>query len=161
MVFFEKWKGWESGVDSWRASYNEIPARSRYTQCSRRLRGGERSDIEKRMPLLGCVRAGGSRARGHGRIPSHVNEAVEMILGVIGVKGRHLRAEVVNCYYGPHFVRHVGDMLRTIRYVVEVMLERGEKLVGDFAPRDKQDKHPTKKPYLNLLNLLPCISRFT
>ncbi len=38
------------------------------------------------MPLLEGVRAKDSKAGGHGRIPSHVHKAVEMILGVIGVE---------------------------------------------------------------------------
>lgn len=59
------------------------------------------------MPLLEGVRAGSSRTRRHERIPSHVNEAVKMILGAIGVKGRHLRSEVVDCDHGPHFISHV------------------------------------------------------
>jgi hypothetical protein len=59
------------------------------------------------MPLLGCVRAGGSRIRRHGRIPSHVNEAVEMVLSVIGVKCGHLRAEIVDCYNGSHCFCHI------------------------------------------------------
>jgi hypothetical protein len=59
------------------------------------------------MPLLGCVRAGGSRTRRHGGIPSHVNEAVEMVLNVIGVKCGHFRTEIVDCYNGLHCFRHV------------------------------------------------------
>jgi hypothetical protein len=43
-------------VSSWRASYKDMPALSRYRQGSNRLRGGERSEIEKRMPLLSLVR---------------------------------------------------------------------------------------------------------
>jgi hypothetical protein len=59
------------------------------------------------MPLLGCVRAGCSKEGGHGRIPSHVNKAVEMILGAIGVEGRHLLAEVVDRDHGADFVCHI------------------------------------------------------
>lgn len=50
MIVGEKWSGLEEGPDSWRASYREIGARSRYMQCSRR--GTDKSDIENRMPLL-------------------------------------------------------------------------------------------------------------
>jgi hypothetical protein len=59
------------------------------------------------MPLLEGVRAGSSRTRKHRRIPPHVDEAVKMILGAIGVKGRHFRCEVVDCYLGSHFISHV------------------------------------------------------
>jgi len=59
------------------------------------------------MPLLVGVRAGSSRTSKHGRIPSHVDEAVKMILGAIGVKGRHFRREIFDCYDGSHFISHV------------------------------------------------------
>jgi hypothetical protein len=62
------------------------------------------------MPLLGCVRAGGAREGVHERIPSHVNEAVEMVLGATRVEGRHLRAEVVDRDHGSHFVCHIVRM---------------------------------------------------
>lgn len=62
------------------------------------------------MPLLGVVRAGYSKGGRHRRIPSHVNEAVEMALGGIGVERRHLRAEVINRYDGAHRFCHIGDV---------------------------------------------------
>jgi hypothetical protein len=63
------------------------------------------------MPLLEGVRAKDSKAGGHGRIPSHVHEAVEMILSVIGVERRHPRCKVVDRNHGAHCCGHVGHVI--------------------------------------------------
>ncbi len=100
MISDENTNGTEPGLLSWRASYREIPARSRYMQGKSREFGGERSDIENRMPLLGNFRHMSPsdypqmRKGGKGILPSHVYETKETT--AIGAKLCEFGLEVVN-----------------------------------------------------------------
>ena len=62
------------------ASYRDIAARSRYTVGKRRWVGGDRSVMEKRMPLLGHVRyIPVSRGIEKGNLPSHIYQSVVVL----------------------------------------------------------------------------------